>query len=54
METLSIEPRKSNGLLCFCQIKNDTLAGFFWFFGCRNVIMNAEFQIMNGGGFENV
>ena len=26
--------------------KNNTLAGFFWFCGCQNVIMNGEFWIM--------
>jgi hypothetical protein len=41
-------------LKLYATIKIHTLAGFFWFCGCRNVIMNAEFQIMNGGGFENV
>ena len=38
---------ESNYLSGFWQMKNDTLAGFFDFWGCLYVIMNGELWIMN-------
>ena len=35
LKTQSIEPTAKQRLLCFWQIKNDTLAGFFCFCGCQ-------------------
>ena len=41
---------ESNGLLCFWQIKNDTLVGFFCFCGC--LIKSVQFLVFSRNVYE--